>query len=143
MVVDPDPDPPKPKRSLAALLSDPRDAPSAGSPETLEAPSTDPAKWRAFWGEHRRHFDHKARLRRGHPYSPSISLYELDRLPLPPEDRLRLHRELAAQTGKVTLFDPHDLVVVQEQRLAAWGSLVKATAEAPGSWERVKVVSRR
>ncbi len=54
----------------------------------------------------------------------------------PPDDRRRLHRELAARTGKLTSFDPHDFVTVQEQSLAAWASLVKATAETPGSWGR-------
>ncbi|MFT3772982.1 MAG: hypothetical protein QM820_46965 [Minicystis sp.] len=137
MVVDPDPDPPKPRPSLANLVSQPRDLPPAGSTETLEAPSTDPVKWRAYWAEHGRRLDPKQRLRRGHPYSPSVSLYELDRLPLAPEDRRRLHRELAARTGKITWFDPHDLVVVQERSLAAWGALLKATAETPGAWGRV------
>jgi hypothetical protein len=133
-VVDPDPDPP-PGR-LAALVSDPRDMPSAGSPETLEVPTADPAKWRAHWAEHGRRYDPKLRLRRGNPYSPSVSLYELDRLPLSVEDRRRLHRELAARTGKLTHFDPHDFVVVQEQSLADWGALVKASVETPGSWGR-------
>ena len=98
----------------------------------------DPAKWRAFWLEHRRSFDPKQRLRRGNPYSPSVSLYELDQLPLSPEDRRRLHRELGARTGKLTRFDPHDFVLVQERSLAAWGALVKASAETPGSWGRAR-----
>jgi hypothetical protein len=133
-VVDPDPDPPAGR--LALQVSDPRDQPPAGSPETLEVPSADPAKWRAHWAEHGRRHDPKLRLRRGNPYSPSVSLYELDRLPLPPVDRRRLHRELCARTGKLTAFDPHDFVVVQEQSLMAWASLVKASAETPGSWGR-------
>lgn len=138
MVVDPDPDPPKRGRTLAELVSHPRDMPSAGSPETLEMASMDPAKWKAYWAEHGKRVDPKLRIRRGHPYSPSVSLYELDRLPLPPEDRRRLHRELAARTGKVTAFDPHDFVVVQERALAAWGGVVKAMAESPGGWGRAR-----
>ncbi len=136
-VVDPDPDPPKER--LAALVSEPRDLPPAGSSETLEVPSTDPEAWRAHWVEHGRRYDPKLRLRRGNPYSPSVSLYELDRLPLPQADRRRLHHELAARTGKLTHFDPHDFVRVQEQSLAAWGSLVKGQAEVPGSWGRAGV----
>jgi hypothetical protein len=133
-VVDPDPDPPEGR--LAAMVSDPRDQPPAGSPETLEVPSIDPEKWRAYWAEHGKRYDPKQRLRRGNAYSPSVSLYELDRLPLPPEDRRRLHRELGARTGKLTAFDPHDFVVAQERSLMAWGALVKAQGETPGSWGR-------
>ena len=99
-------------------------------------PSTEPDRWRAHWAEHGRRHDPRLRLRRGNPYSPSVSLYEIDRLPLPPDDRRRLHRELSARTGKHAHFDPHDFVLAQEQSLAAWGALVKASAETPGSWAR-------
>ena len=35
------------------------------------------------------------------------------------------------------IVDEHDdFVVVQEQSLAAWGSLVKSSVETPGSWTR-------
>jgi hypothetical protein len=68
-----------------------------------------------------------------------VSLYELDRLPLAPEDRRRLHRELAARTGRWTHFDPHDFVVVQEQGLKAWEGLIKSQAEVPGAWSRPTV----
>src|SRR5262249_13196132 len=101
------------------------------------------ARWRAHWAEHGHRYDPDLRLRRGNPYSPSVSLYELDRLPLAPEDRRRLHRELAARTGKLTPFDPHDFVIVQEQRLVAWASLAKAPAEAPGPWGRPGVWGRQ
>ncbi len=140
-VTDPDPDPP-PAR-LAALVSDPRDVPPAGSAETLEVASTDPAAWRAHWAEHGKRHDPRQRVRRGNGYSPSVSLYELDRLPLSTEDRRRLHRELCARTGKITAFDPHDFVLAQEQSLAAWGALVKAAAETPGSWARAMGALRR
>jgi hypothetical protein len=134
MLLDPDPEPPKKRPSVDALVDDPRHKPSAGSPETLEAPSTDPGKWRAFWAEHGRRFDPKPRLRRGRPYAPSVSLWELDQLPLAPEDRRRLHREIAARTGTVTRFDPQDLVGVQERSVAAWGALVSAAAGVSGGW---------
>lgn len=134
-VMAPDPAPPPRHPSLAALLS-PRDQPPPGSSETLEVTSTDPGRWRAYWAEHRRRFDPTLRLRRGQPYSCSTSLYELDKHPLPPADRRWLHRELAARTGKLTRFDPHDFVVVQEQSLKSWEPIVKATVEAPGYWSR-------
>ena len=136
-VVDPDPAPPPARgAALAEMMSNPRDKPPEGSSETLEVPSKDPDKWRAYWAEHGRKLDPKQRLRRGQGYSPSVSLYELDRLPLPPEDRRRLHRELALRTGKITHFDPFDFVVAQEASLKAWESLVRARVEAPGSWGR-------
>jgi hypothetical protein len=135
-VVDPDPEPARGRASLAALVSDPRDLPPPGSAEDVEVPSADPEAWRAFWAEHQHRFDPKLRLRRGNPYSPSVSLYELDQLPLGVEDRRRLHVELAARTGKVTRFDPHDFVRVQEQSLAAWAALIQAMGETPGSWSR-------
>ena len=135
-VVDPDPEPRPPRPSLDALVSHPRDRAPSGSPETLEVPTKDPTRWRAYWAEHGRRFDPKQRLRRGSPYSPSVSLFELDQLPLSIEDRRRLHQELAARTGKITHFDPHDFVAVQERSLAAWGALVRGTAETPGAWGR-------
>ena len=121
---------------LASDPNDPLEQPSAGSAETLEVASTDPARWHAYWVEHGRRYDPKQRLRRGNPYSPSVSLYELDQLGLSPEDRRRLHRELAVRTGKLTHFDPHDFVLVQERSLVAWGALVKAMVETPGAWGR-------
>jgi hypothetical protein len=130
-----DPDP-EPESLLEALVSDPDHALARGSPETLEVPSIDPARWRAHWAEHGRRHDPKLRLRRGNPYSPSVSLYELDRLPLATVDRRRLHVELAARTGRFTRFDPHDFVLVQERSLAAWGRLVNAVGEVSGSWNR-------
>lgn len=136
LVVDPDPDPPKRRPPLAGELSDPRDMPSPGSPETIDVPSIDPAKWQAYWAAHGGKLDKKQRIRRGYPYSPSVSLYELDRLPLGPVDRRRLFRELCARTGRVVGFDPDDLVVVQERSLAAWGAAVKAMGEVPGAWGR-------
>jgi hypothetical protein len=135
-VEDPDPAPRAVRASLAALVSHPRDLPSAGSSETLEVASTDPGKWRAYWGEYGRRYDPKLRVRRGQGYSPSVSLYELDRLALGVDDRRRLHRELVVRTGKVARFDPHDFVRRQEQGLAAWGGLVRASVEVPGSWGR-------
>jgi hypothetical protein len=135
-VADPDPAPAPPRRPLAEIVSDPRDRPPPGSKEKLEVASPDPERWRPYWVEHGRRLDPRLRHRRGQPYTPSVSLYELDRLPLPPDERRRLHRELAARTGKITAFDPHDFVVVQEQRLAVWGALVASAGGAPGAWTR-------
>ncbi len=138
-VLDPDPDRavnPRAVRSLAELIGDRRDRPPAGSSDSVEVPSTKPARWRAYWNEHHTHYDPRMRLRRGQAYSPSVSLYELDGSSLAPEDRRRLHRELAARTGKITSFDPHDLVATQEQSLIAWEALVRGTSENSGAWMR-------
>ncbi|WP_437601956.1 hypothetical protein WMF28_10085 [Sorangium sp. So ce590] len=138
-VVDPDPESPRRRESLAALVSHPRDQPPAGSAETLEVPSTDPARWRAYWAAYADRHPPRLRVRRGQAYSPSVSLYELDRLSASPEDRRRLHRELAARTGKLTPFDPFDFVHTQERSLETWASFVRASAETPGSWGRPNV----
>ena len=47
IVVDPDPEAKPPPKTLAELVTDPRDRLSAGSSETMEVPSIDPARWRA------------------------------------------------------------------------------------------------
>jgi hypothetical protein len=135
-VDDPDPDAKPPRAPLADLVSDPRDKPPPGSAETLEVPAIDPQKWRAYWAEHGNKLDPKLRTRRGRPYTPAVSLDELSRLSLSLEDRRRLHRELAARTGKITRFEPHDFVATQERSLAAWASLVASSLSAEGSWSR-------
>lgn len=135
-VIDPDPDPRPNRRTLEELLSDPRERAPAGSSEELEMPSVDPDKWRAHWTEHGARLDPKQRIRRGQAYSPSVSQYELDCLPLSVEERRMLHRELAARTGRVVRFDPHDFVAVQERGLAAWGEVVRGWSGVLGGWGR-------
>lgn len=136
VVHDPSPEAEPSRRPLAEVVSDPRFMPPPGSKDKLELPSIDPEKWRAYWVVNGKRFDRKQRIRRGQPYSPSVSLYELDRLPLLPDERRRLHRELAARTGKWTHFDPHDFVEVQHESLKAWEGIVAATEALPGAWGR-------
>jgi hypothetical protein len=136
LVPDPDPEAKPERRPLAEIVSDRRDQPPPGSKEALEVPAIDPERWSAYWVEHGRSFDPRHRIRRGQAYTTSVSLYELDRLPLTPDERRRLHRELCARTGRVTHFDPHDFVVAQEQSLKAWEALVRATLATPGVWTR-------
>ena len=99
-------------------------------------PSKDPEKWRAYWSEHGRKLDPKLRTRRGKPYSTLALFEEIDRAPLGPADRRRVHLELVARTGRFLPFDPADFVAVQEERLRAWETLARAGTDAPGSWER-------
>ncbi|MDI3284248.1 hypothetical protein [Polyangium sp. 15x6] len=124
-VVNPNPEPARGRVALSELVSDPRDRPPAGSKDTVEAPSTDPERWRAYWAEHGGRFDRKLRYRRGQTYSPSVSLYELDKLALSAEDRRRLSRELAARTGRWVRFDPHDFVAEQVRGLSGWEGVVR------------------
>lgn len=136
VVVDPDPNAKPPRKPLAELVSDPRFLPPQGAKEKIEAPSIDPEKWRAHWAEHGSKLDPKHRIRRGQPYSTSVSLYEIDQLALAPRDRRLLHRELVVRTGKHTRFDPLDFVAVQERCLKAWEAIVRAQSYVPGAFSR-------
>ncbi|HEU4537436.1 MAG TPA: hypothetical protein VFS00_25130, partial [Polyangiaceae bacterium] len=138
-IVVPDvPDPPDdaPGRpSLAVEVSDPRDRPEEPASETLTRPSTDPARWRAFWQANARSFDPAQRLRRGRPYSPRLSLAELEGGRASPGERRLLQRELVVRTGAFVRFDPHDFVAAQAIALEQWRPLVQRAAGAPGSWQ--------
>ncbi len=133
-VHDPDPKPSPVRRSLVEMLEEPRDPAPAGSSETLEVTSTDPARWRAYWTERRSAFDARLRWRRGKPHCASVVLEELDRLPLGREDRLCLVRELAYRTGEFVRGGPDDLVATQEKSLLGWAQIVERTRETPGTW---------
>lgn len=127
-------EPRKPK--LAQIVSDPRDLPPPPAAEKVERASTDPARWRAWLREHEADFGATGRYRRGKPYTPLMSLQELDAWPCGVEERRLLQRELAARTGGFVRFDPHDLVVVQEQALRAWEPIARRASAAPGQWSR-------
>jgi hypothetical protein len=45
-----------------------------------------------------------------------------------------LLRLLAARTGELARFDPHDFVLEQERSLKAWEAVVRGAREAPGGW---------
>lgn len=138
LVADPpQPDVGEPKAPrLARLVSDPRDAPPDPAPEMLEQPSTDPARWQAYWSEAGRNYEGPARYRRGAAYTPLVSLTELDQGRCTPGERRLLQRELIVRTGSYVPFDPHDFVVVQEQALAAWRPIAQRASSAPGRWVR-------
>lgn len=135
-------DPPEPNvgerkaPKLSALVSDPRDAPPEPSPDLVQQPSTDPARWRAYWGDARRALDETARYRRGLAYTPLVVLSELDQGRCTPAERRLLQRELIVRTGGYVAFDPHDFVVVQERALAAWRPIAQRASSAPGRWVR-------
>jgi hypothetical protein len=124
---------PQPKH-LAALVSDPRDLPGDGAPDTLDQPTVDPARWLAFWKERETHFDPKGRFRRGWLYTPLVSLREIDRWRCTPGERRTLQRELAARAGAWVHFDPHDFVVVQERSIEEWEPVARHASGQPGAW---------
>jgi hypothetical protein len=134
-VEEPDVGEPRPP-SLAREVSDPRDRPSEGSPDTVTHPTVDPARWRAFWHERGADYKPGSRYRRGSLYTPSVSCWELDTLPLTPGERRQLQRELCVRTGQVVRFDPHDFVSVQEEALAEWAKVARRHGGAAGSWTR-------
>jgi hypothetical protein len=125
---------------LARVVSDPRDLPAEPSTDTLQRPSTDADRWRAWWSEKSSSFEPKARWRRGTPYTPLVSWRELDRWPCTPGERKLLQWELVARTGDHVRFDPHDFVVVQEESVAEWETPAKQASGTPGSWN---LTSRR
>ncbi|EYF00237.1 hypothetical protein [Chondromyces apiculatus] len=133
----PEPDVGEPRvPKLARTLGDPRDLPPEPTPETVEQPSTDAARWRAWWMEKGAEYTMTTRYRRGHPYTPLVSLGELDTARVTPLERRWLHRELVIRTGAVVRFDPHDLVAVQEEAMRAWQPHAARSANMPGRWLR-------
>jgi HEAT repeat protein len=134
-VPDPPPDTERLRPSLAYEVSDQRDLPEEGSIETLTKPSTDPARWRAYWQEHARSFDVSKRHRRGKLYTPLVSLAELAGGKASPGERRLLQRELVIRTGGFVRFDPHDFVRSQEAALEQWQAPAQRASSTPGTWQ--------
>jgi hypothetical protein len=131
-VEDPDVGEPKPA-PLARLVSDPRDRPSEGSNDVATQPTVRADRWRAYWNEKGADYKPGVKVRRGSPYTPAISLWELDAWPVTPWERRWLQRELVIRTGQVVRLDPHDFVAVQEEALRAWAPIAQ---RAGGGWVR-------
>ncbi|MGK4005424.1 hypothetical protein WMF31_22540 [Sorangium sp. So ce1036] len=136
------PDPPEPDvgepraLKLAQIVSDPRDLPPPPAKETVEQPTVDAERWRAFYRERCQGWDQGARYRRGRPYTPEVVLDELDTGPVTPGERGQIQRELIVRTGRFVRFDPHDFVVVQEEAITAWRPIAARASGAPGRWAR-------
>ncbi len=126
----------EPPPPLAKQVSDPRDEPSSGSPDTMSRPTTDPRRWHAYWRERGDAFKDGSRFRRGHGYTPVVSLWELDGWLLTAPERRFLQHELVVRTGHFVRFDPLDLVAVQEDALKTWEPIVQRSSSIPGSWSR-------
>jgi hypothetical protein len=125
-------DPPK----LAQEVSDPRDEPSPGSPDTILRPTTDATRWTKWWSAQGRRFEAGARYRRGRGYTPQVSLWELDGWILTAPEREHLVRELVVRTGHWVALDPLDFIERQEAGLRRWSELVSTASQSPGSWVR-------
>ena len=138
----PDPDvgdlDPKPKpATLAEKVSDPRDLPGKGAPDTMQLPTTNPERWKAWWKEASGLYQAHARYRRGHPYTPLISLWEMsDGWIVTPYERRLLQRELIVRTGEHVRFDPHDWIPIQEEALKQWEGPARRASGAAGQWAR-------
>jgi hypothetical protein len=116
-------------------VGDPRDEPEPPAPEIVERPTIDAARWRAWWKERQADIDPSRRYRRGHPYTPLISLRELDGVwPITPAERRNLQRELILRTGSFVRTDVNDFVVVQEEAMKAWEDIAARASSSPGSW---------
>ena len=122
---------------LAQVVSDPRDVPGDGAKDQMVRPSTSAAAWKAYWDERKGFYDAKTRYRRGHPYVPVVSLWEMtDGWTVTPAERRLLQRELVVRTGDWVAFDPHDWVAVQEEALRQWEPSARRAGGYPGGWER-------
>jgi hypothetical protein len=126
-------------KSLAQKVSDPRDLPKDGAADKMSRPTTSARRWQAYWQERSGFFDPKHRYRRGHPYTPLISLWEMaDGFVVTPHERRLLQRELVVRTGEWVAFDPHDWVAVQEEELKQWEPIARKASGYPGGWERAR-----
>ena len=137
----PDPDVGEPRvPRLARTLGDARDKPIEPATETVDLPTLDPKKWRAFWSERAEKgqgaWNMNMRYRRGQPFTPLVSLGELQDARRTPIERRWLQRELVIRTGAVVRFDPHDLVMVQDGALRAWQPIAARASNTPGRWVR-------
>ena len=121
---------------LARQISDPRDIPAEGSPDTIERPTTNPEAWADYYRERRGHYQPGARYRRGHAYAPKVSLWELDGWRLNADERRYLQYELVVRTGHLVRFDPLDVVAVQQQALKDWEEIIEGMNTTAGAWSR-------
>ncbi len=119
---------------LRELVSDSRFAPSEGSADTVELPPPDAAVWRAWWAEHREHFEPERRYRKGEPCSALVVWQELEGPTLHYEQRRRSGHELLALLGEHSGFRPDAFVVEQQQALALWRPAAERRASTAGHW---------
>lgn len=121
---------------LRRLAGDRRDRPGDGSADRLSMPTMDPAAWRAFLAADATRWEGDRRLRRGQPYTPALSLSEIDTYQITGPERRILFYEIVIKTGAQVPFDPIDFVNVQEEALRALAPIVEKASSVPGAWGR-------
>ncbi len=120
--------------SLTRRVSDRRDLPADGSPDLLKLPSPRAEVWQRYLARESVRYAGPQRFRRGRPYTPSLTLEELDGYAVTPDERRALFAELVLKTGEVVHLDPHDFVVVQEAGLRRWAPVAERASSRAGSW---------
>ena len=123
-----------PAKALARLVSDPRHAPSDGSPDTLELPAPDHAAWTAWWQQNRERFDVEQRHRRGQPFTPLIGWGELAGPSLSFDERCAAANELLVLTKHDAGFDARALVSRQRLVLNEWRSHAERASYPAVGW---------
>jgi hypothetical protein len=125
-----------PSKALAGRVSIPQDEPAEASPDLLERPSTDFDRWRRHWEPIAPRFRPEQRIRRGVPYTPMVSLEELDTGRYTPAERRALVVELVIRAGHYVPHEPEDWVSAQARAITQWQTLIADSGRAPGSWDR-------
>ncbi len=120
-------------QALKTFVSDPRFEPSDGSPDQLELPDPDQARWKAWWEQNAERFDATLRYRAGKPFTPLVAHEQLAGPTLSLAERGRAAVELLLLSGQDVGFDTDDFVVVQQRALDSWQSVLSASTE-PGAW---------
>ena len=124
----------KPAPSIDQSLTDPRDPEPEGSPDYIELPSTDPARWQAYVEAHAEQLVPGVRTRRGYQYTHMVSLYELDQIASARTERRTLCYEIVICCGAYFSFDERALVVTQTRALAELGIQLQRLATTPGGF---------
>lgn len=123
--------------TLASKLGDARDAPPAGSPDTLVLPAITQLTWSAYWNENASRYAPTNRYRCGLPASPSVFVDELEFGLRTPRDRRLIHRELVMRTGRRVDFDPHQWIDEQKLAIEQWREVAGSCPVPAGTWFRM------
>ncbi|WP_412062079.1 HEAT repeat domain-containing protein [Rubrivirga sp. IMCC45206] len=123
------------------LFDDERDRRDASEPTTtpvftttVEGPSTDPERWRAWWAANGAAFAEADRWRRGAPAGPVSQVASLAAPYVPHRLRRPIADELAVRYRLPLPFDPEADVPRQQAALAALGAWAQGTPFVPGRW---------
>jgi len=132
-------DPPGlPGRTPLRKKLSPRDQPSDGSPDRMKLPPPRPQPWQSYFEREGHRYRGASRFRRGKPYTPAMTLLELDGYRITPDERRLCFYELVIKTGQVVPFDPLDYVAKQSISLDAWAPIAQRASSQPGAWGRAQ-----